>query len=49
MGGGGGAGGYIEAFLHNPQNTYLYSIGSGGASGGYAGGSGVIIVEEYYL
>jgi hypothetical protein len=48
MGGGGGAGGYIEAFLHNPENTYLYSVGAGGASGGYAGGSGVIIVEEYY-
>lgn len=49
MGGGGGAGGYIEAFLHNPQNTYLYSVGAGGSTGGYAGGSGVVIVEEYYL
>jgi hypothetical protein len=54
--GGGGAGGYIEAIINNPSNTYSYSVGAAGAAGtagvggqaGGVGGSGVIIVEEYY-
>jgi hypothetical protein len=53
-GGGGGAGGYIEATIANPSPSYLYTVGAGapqtpsGVYPGGAGGSGVIIVEEYY-
>lgn len=49
-GAGGGAGGYIEAIIQAPlAASYSYTVGSGGAgSNGNAGGSGVIIVEEYY-
>lgn len=54
---GGGAGGYLEAYIYNPSSTYTYTIGSGGsagaagggnAMGGSTGGSGLIIVEEFY-
>lgn len=46
----GGAGGYVEKLIISPAATYLYTVGVGGASGtgGQAGGSGVIIVDEYY-
>jgi hypothetical protein len=55
-GGGGGAGGYIEAIIKAPVATYAYSIGIGGSIGfagaggttGGLGGSGLIIVEEFY-
>lgn len=56
-GNGGGSGGYIEASITNPDATYLFTIGAGGtrATGnpgtgydGGNGGSGIIIVEEYY-
>lgn len=52
-GGGGAAGGYIEAIFTTLESSYTYSIGAGGATGsgvfnGGAGGSGVIIIEEYY-
>lgn len=50
-GAGGGAGGYIEAIITVPQSSYAYSVGGGGTSGGSfagTGGSGVIIVEEFY-
>ena len=52
--GGGGAGGYVEALITSPS-TYTFSpctVGSGGSAGagtpvGGAGGSGVMIIEEY--
>lgn len=55
-GAGGGAGGYIEATISSPSATYAYAVGAGGAGGasvgggpvGGTGGSGIIIVEEYY-
>lgn len=54
-GGGGGAGGYIEAIIISPSATYSYAVGAGGNAGSGAtgttpgaGGSGVIIIEEYY-
>lgn len=52
-GGGGAAGGYIEVIISSPLSTYSYSVGAGGAAGpttpiGGVGGSGVVIVEEYY-
>lgn len=49
-GDGGGAGGYAEAIISNPNASYSYVVGSGGSAGtnAGAGGSGVIIVEEYY-
>lgn len=48
--GGGGAGGYVSAIIISPAATYSYAVGAGGAalSGGSAGGSGLIVVEEYY-
>lgn len=54
VGAGGGSGGVVHAQINNPSATYSYSIGAGGAGGaagtypGGAGGSGIIIVEEYY-
>lgn len=50
---GGGCGGYIDAVIVAPSATYSYSVGSSGTAGpgtltGGAGGSGYIIVEEYY-
>lgn len=45
--GGGGAGG-LEAIITNPSLTYSYSVGAGGTGGAAVGGSGIIIVEEYY-
>lgn len=53
-GGGGGAGEYVELEILGPSSTYTYTVGAAGAAGaagtnaGYAGGTGVIIVEEYY-
>ena len=56
-GAGGGAGGYLEGAINSPAATYSYGVGSGGAgasagSGGVGsggnGGSGVIIVDEFY-
>lgn len=56
-GSGGGAGGYIEAFIHSPGATYSYAVGAGGTGGtagtnggaGGGGANGIIIVEEYYV
>lgn len=47
---GGGEGGYAEALIISPSSTYSYAVGAGGAAntGGTAGGSGIIIVEEFY-
>lgn len=54
-GSGGTAGGYIEATIQNPAASYSYSIGAGGTAGSHTeggpggiGGSGIIIVDEYY-
>ncbi len=56
-GAGAGAGSYIEVIIGSPSSTYSYSVGSAGAGGassgatsysGGDGGSGIIIVEEYY-
>lgn len=51
--GGGGAGGYLEKTIFNPTSM-AYSIGAGGpgvsgvhANGGN-GGSGIIIIDEFY-
>ena len=51
--GGGGAGGWLEAFITLPSATYAYAVGAGGTAGaagtgglaGAAGGSGVIIIR----
>jgi hypothetical protein len=50
---GGGAGEYVEIFISSPSATYTYTVGAGGTAGtgafnGGNGGSGLIIVEEYY-
>lgn len=55
-GGGGGAGEYVEFHIDNPAATYTFTVGAGGTGGpkggsngdGAAGGSGLIVVEEYY-
>lgn len=56
-GAGGGAGAYLEAVINSPASTYQVYVGAGGSAGpsggsgsfaGLGGGSGVVIVEEYY-
>ena len=54
-GGGGGSGEYVEIIINSPTASYTYAIGGGGAAGNTgasfnasAGGSGVIIVDEFY-
>lgn len=55
-GSGGAAGGFVEAIIKAPSATYSYAVGAAGSLGaantngfqGGAGGSGYIIVEEYY-
>lgn len=54
-GGGGGSSAFCEAIIVSPSATYTYVIGAGGIAGsgaggnlGGIGGSGQIIVEEYY-
>ena len=59
-GGGAGAGSYIDAIITNPNSSYSFNVGEAGIGGadadaggansyaGGAGGSGMIIVEEYY-
>jgi hypothetical protein len=55
-GGGGGAGGYIKFLISSPASSYSYAVGAAGTAGtagtsgrvAGAGGSGVIIVTEYY-
>lgn len=54
-GGGGGAGEYVEFGVNNP-GAIVYTVGAGGAAGGNGGsgfagalgGSGLIIVDEFY-
>jgi hypothetical protein len=47
---GGGAGGIAIKYVRSVGASYKYLVGDGGAGGGTAakGGTGVIIVEEYY-
>lgn len=47
-GGGGGAGAYCEFTIISPAATYSYVVAASGTGTGAAGGSGIIIVEEYY-
>lgn len=53
-GGMGGDGEYVEIVISSPATSYTYTIGAGGAGGaagtfaGGDGGSGLIIVTEYY-
>lgn len=48
-GGGGGAGECVELIVNSPSSTYTYTIGAGGNGASASnGGSGVIIVDEYY-
>lgn len=52
--GGGGAGEYVELNIANPAASYTYTVGGGGNGGsagtlaGGNGGSGLIIVTEFY-
>jgi hypothetical protein len=54
--GGGAAGGYLEKLITSPAASYAYAVGSGGGGGGGnangfaggTGGSGVIIIDEFY-
>jgi hypothetical protein len=53
---GGSAGGYVDAIITAPSSTYVYGIGVGGTGGsspasghnGAAGGTGFLIIEEFY-
>ena len=47
---GGGGGEYLEIIINSPAATYSYTVGAGGVATGTAGngGSGVIVVDEYY-
>lgn len=55
---GGGAGAYVEAIITQPSSSYSVTVGRGGNPGvpsnhvcgvaGGAGGSGIVIVEEYF-
>lgn len=52
-GAGGGYAEYVEFTISSPTTTYTYTVGTGGSGGagartGGAGGSGLIIVEEFY-
>jgi len=55
-GNGGGAGGSLVALISSVASSYIFNVGSGGATvsapsnyfAGGAGGSGQIIVEEFY-
>lgn len=49
--GGGASGEYFELLIQSPAASYTYTIpagGTGGSGNGAVGGSGLIIVEEYY-
>ncbi len=47
---GGGAGGYAEFYMTSLAASYPYAIGTGGTavSSSGAGGTGVLLIEEYY-
>ena len=56
---GGGSGGYMKFLIASPNASYAYAVGAGGSAGsagtgsnttpGGAGGSGVIIIQEFYV
>jgi hypothetical protein len=54
--GGGAEGAYTEKLIVSPSASYTYAVGAAGTAGaagtsgfaGMPGGSGIIIVEEYY-
>ena len=58
-GNGGGAGGYLVARIDSPNASYNYAVGAAGVAGsggsgtnifnGGLGGSGFIIIEEFYI
>lgn len=53
-GGGGGGAEYVELIINNPAATYTYTVGAKGTGGsgtgnpGSDGGTGEIIVDEFY-
>lgn len=49
--GGGGEGEAFWAFINSPTTSYTYTVGSGGASTASigVGGSGIVLVKEYYI
>lgn len=55
-GGGGGGGECFELIINSPASTYTYTIGVGGVQGNAGGGNtagvggtGLIVVDEYYV
>ncbi len=53
FGQGGGSGAYIKVIVTSPASTYSYGVGAAGtagagASAGGLGGTGLIVVTEYY-
>lgn len=57
VGGGGGAGAYVEHFFTSLSTSYSYAVGAGGTGGTSVtayftrvtnGGSGIIIVMAYF-
>lgn len=56
LGCGGGAGGYVRAYINSPSASYAYSVGAGGTAGtvgsngqaGTAGTPGIIIITAYF-
>jgi hypothetical protein len=53
-GAGGGSGEYVEFEINSPTTSYSYAVGAAGTAGagaqtGGAGGSGIIIVDEFYF
>jgi len=55
-GAGGSAGGYIDAIISSPASSYYFGLGLGGNFGvggssgqnGGPGGTGIVVIEEYY-
>lgn len=49
---GGGSAEYVELIINNPAASYTYSVGvagtTAGGTGSANGGTGVLIVDEYY-
>lgn len=48
--GAGGGGGGFERWIDAPATTFTFTIGAGGSAGtgGFAGASGCIVIEEFY-
>ena len=46
----GGAGAYLQVLFTDLDSSYSYRVGAGGIAGAYgAGGSGHILIEEFYI